>query len=244
MKHLLRLLAGTWFLTSNFLVQAQFRAPGGLPAGFHRALLDVLAAGPSFHGRAMIQVSNGPDKQPVSMSCNIAVLSGNMRLEVDSFQAGANVPPAEAARLRSMHSITLLRPDRNRMYLIFPDFGAYVEMSCCKSAGTDALPPPEIAKTALGKEVVNGQSCDKGHWNVTEADGEHYDTTVWTSTNSSSIPIQVEIGAPPALVVFQDLRLEAPNSSLFEPPASYTKYQGIPEIIQREAQKARNANTP
>src|SRR5271154_90705 len=102
MKHLLKITAGILIFSGNFLVQAQFRAPGGLPPGFHHALLDVLAGGPSFYGRAKIQLSNGPDKDPTSMSCNVAVLSGNMRLEVDSFEPGTNLPPAEVANLKQV----------------------------------------------------------------------------------------------------------------------------------------------
>src|SRR5271170_4689455 len=114
MKHPLKLAMCILCVAGNLLVQAQFRAPGGLPPGFHHALLDVLADGPSFYGRAQIQLSNGPDQGPTSISCNIAVLSGNMRLEVDSFQTGSNLPPAEVANLKNMHSISILRPDRNR----------------------------------------------------------------------------------------------------------------------------------
>jgi len=244
MKHLLKVTAGILFLAGNFLVQAQFRAPGGLPPGFHHALLDVLAGGPSFHGQAKIQLSNGPDQEPTSLSCNIAALSGWMRLEVDSFETGANLPPAEVAKVKNMHSISILRPDKNRMYMVFPDFKSYVEIAYSKSTGTDPAPPPNISKTPLGKESVGDQPCDKSQWNVTEINGEHYDITVWAATNLSNFPIQIKVGAPPVLVEFQNLHLEAPDSSLFEPPAGYTKYEGIQEIILKEAEKAQNTNSP
>ena len=244
MKHLLKFTAGILLLTGNFLVQGQFRAPGGLPPGFHHALLDVLAGSPSFYGQAKIQMSNSPGKEPTSVSCNIAVLSGNMRLEADSFEAGSNLPPAEVTQLKHMHSISILRPDKNRMYMVFPEFKSFVEIAYCKSTGTDAAPPPTINKTPLGKESVGDQPCDKSQWNVTETDGEHYDLTIWEATNWSNVPIQIKIGAPPALVEFQNLHMEAPAGSLFEPPAGYTKYEGIQEIIQRDAEKAQNTNAP
>jgi hypothetical protein len=244
MKHLLKFTAGLLLLAGVFHVHGQFRAPGGLPPGFHHALLDVLAGGPAFSGRAKIQMSNGPDKEPTSISCNVAVLSGNMRLEVDSFEAGSNLPPAEVAQLKHMHSISILRPDKNRMYMVFPDFGSFVEIAYCKSTGTDAAPPPKINKIPLGKELVGGQPCDKSQWNVTESDAEQYDITVWAATNMNNFPIQIKVGAPPALVEFQDLRLEPPNAGLFEPPAGYIKYEGIQEIIQREAEQAHHTNAP
>jgi hypothetical protein len=244
MKHLLKLATGILFLTGNFLVQAQFRAPGGLPPGFHHALLDALAGAPSFYGRAQIQLSNGPDKEPIAISCDIAVLSGNMRLETESFEPGPNVPPAEAANLRQMHSISILRPDKNRMYMVFPAVRSYVEVAYSKSTGTDAAPAPTINKTPMGKETIGDQPYAKSQWDVTESDGEHYDITVWAATNLGNFPMQIKVGAPPALVNIEDLHLEAPDSSIFEPPAGYTKYEGIQEIIQHSTEKAQNAISP
>lgn len=243
MKHLLKFAAGTLFLAGNFHVHAQFGTPGGLPPGFQHALLDVLAGNPSFYGRASIQVSNGPGKEPTSLSCNIAVLSGNMRLEIDSFAVSPNLPPAEVAQLKSMHSISILRPDKNRMYLVFPDFKSFVELAYCKSTGTDPTAPPKINKIPLGKGSVGVQPCDKSQWNVTESDGEHYDLTVWAATNLSNFPIQIKVGPPAALVEFQDLHLAAPDSGLFEPPAGYIKFEGIQELILRAATNSQNTNS-
>jgi hypothetical protein len=240
MKHLLKLTAGILVLTGNFLVQAQFRAPGGLPPGFHHALLDVLAGGPPFSGRAQIQLTNGPDKEPISMSCNIAVLSGNMRLELDSFLPGTNLPPTDIANVKNMRSISILRPDKNRMYLLFPDYKSYVEIAYSAGAGTDPVPPPKISKIPLGKEPVGDQLCNKCHWNMAEINGEQYDVTVWASTNLNNFPIQIKVGPPMALVTFQNLHMEAPDSGLFEVPADYIKYEGIQKIIQQESAKAQN----
>jgi hypothetical protein len=244
MKQLLKLIAGILFLTGSFPAQAQFRAPGGLPPGFHHALLDVFAGGPAFYGRARIQLSNGPDKDPTSMSCDIAVLSGNMRLAVDSFDAGTNLPPDEAAKVRQMHSISILCPDKNRMYMVFPDVRSYVAIAYSKGTGTDAALPPTISKTSLGKETIEDQPCEKSQWNVAESNGEHYDITVWTAMNSGNFPIQIKVGQPAALVQFLDLHLETPDSSLFEPPAGYTKYEGIQENILRDVEKPQNATSP
>lgn len=143
-----------------------------------------------------------------------------------------------------MHLISILRPDKNRTYMVFPDLRSFVEIAYCKSTGTNAAPPLKISKTPLGKESADDQECDKSQWNVTESSGEHYDMTVWTSKDVSDLPIQIKVGAPPALVVFQDLHLEAPDSGLFEVPAGYFKYEGIQANIKREAEKVQITNSP
>jgi hypothetical protein len=129
MQHLLKLTTVIFLLTGNVLVHGQFSAPGGLPPGFHHALLDVLAAGPSFYGRATVQMTNGPEKAPTLIPGHVAVLSGTMRFETDFFQPGSNLPPSQVAQLTNMHSISILRPDRNRMYMVFPGFKSFVEIA-------------------------------------------------------------------------------------------------------------------
>jgi hypothetical protein len=244
MKHLSKLLAGILFMAGNFVVQGQFRAPGGLPAGFHHALLDTLTGGPAFYGTANIRVPNGADNDPTTISCSIAYLSGNLRVEANSFDSGTNVPPLEATQIQQMHSVNILRPDKNRMYVLIPRFTSMVELAYNKGTGTDPAPAPKIIKSLLGTETVGDQSCQKSQWQVTESDGEQYDITVWESPNWNNFPIQLKIGSPGTLVQFQDLHLEPPNGSLFEVPPGYTKYEGIQEIIQRKAEKPENTNAP
>jgi hypothetical protein len=242
MNHFLTLLMGSVLLAGNFAVQAQFSAPGGLPPGFSHALFDVLAGGPSFSGQATIQVANAPDQAPTTVSCKVDFLQDKMRLEMDSFNPGTNVPAAEAANLKNMQTITILRQDKNRMYLLYPKFRSCVELASSKSTGTDPVPPPVINKNPLGKEVVDDRPCEKCQWNITEVSGEHYDITVWTATNLSSFPVQIRLGPPSAVVAFQTLRMQAPDDNLFEPPAGYTKFQGIQENIMHETQKGQSTN--
>jgi hypothetical protein len=130
------------------------------------------------------------------------------------------------------------------MYMVFPYFKSFVEIAYAKSGGMDVTPPPKIAKTLVRKEPVGDLACDKSQWNITETDGEQYNVTVWVATNLSPFPIQIQVGTPPALVQFQNLHWVAPNTNLFEPPADYIKYEGIQELIRKEAQKAQNTNAP
>ena len=152
--------------------------------------------------------------------------------------------PPKPPNYKSMHSVSILRPDLNRMYLVFPEFKSFVEVAYNKSTGTDAAPPAKITKTSLGKEAVGDQPCQKSEWDVMETDGEHYDITVWEAPNWNNFPIQIKVGAPPVLVAFQDLHLQAPDSGLFAPPAGYVKYKGITEIIQRQTERPQNTNAP
>jgi hypothetical protein len=231
-------------LISGGVAEGQFSVPGGLPAGFHHALYDVLSGQPAFTGRALVQLSNGPDQPPTSITCNISFAPGKMRVDVDSFVTGTNMPAEEAAKLRAMHSSTIVRPDINRMYLLFPEFRSYVEVASFGKSGSDPAPAPVIGKTPLGKEAVGTLTCNKSQWNITEMNGDHYDITVWTSTNLNNFPVQVRLGPPSALLDFEDLRFNPPDASLFDPPAGYMKYEGIQELILKDTQKAGITNVP
>lgn len=239
MKHIFSITLGILLLAGNSHVHGQAATPGGLPSGVYHALLDILGEGPSFYGRATIQLADGPDKAPLPITCNIALFGRSMRVETDSLNPGPNVPPLEAARLQSMHAINILRPDRNRSYLVFPSFHAYVEIAYANAGSNPAL-PAKIDKTQIGPENVGDQPCLKSHWAVSESGGQQFDVTVWTSKNWNDFPIQIKIASPAVTVVFDNLHLDAPDGSLFDPPADYTKYEGIQEIIRRNAEKAQN----
>ena len=238
MKHLFKVAVGFW--VACYAVCAQVPLPGGLPAGFPHALLDVLGSRPSFYGKAQIQVASAAE---TNFDCNVAVLAGNMRLEVSSFQGASNLPSADAVQLGQMHTITLLRPDRNRMYVIYPMFSSYLELPFGPNKGSDPVSLPTVIKTALTNETVDDHPCEQSRWSVTEADGEHYDLSVWMATDYGNFPIQIKLTSPPTVVKFQDVQLQPPDVNLFEPPAQYAKYEGIQELILKTAARMQT-NSP
>jgi hypothetical protein len=224
--------------------QAQLRVPGGLPPGFPHAMLDVLGSRPSFYGKATVVVANGTDGDSSSFDCNVAVLAGNMRLEANSFQGGSNLPPTDAAQLSQMHTITVCRPDKNRMYLIYPRFKSYLEVTYGPNTGTAPVALPTIVKTPLPKETIDDHPCDRAQWSVTEANGEHYDLAVWSATDAGNFPIQIKLLAPPTLVKFQNVQFQPPDSTLFEVPTGYAVYEGIQELILKNAAASQTTNSP
>jgi hypothetical protein len=236
-----RFALGLLFLADGFATRAQVQAPGGLPPGLDHALLAVLADGPPFHGRALVVCSNTPN-QTATYSCDIASLEGNLRIEASSTDSGANLSPLEVVRRQQMHSVILLRPGRNRAYLIFPNIRTYVEVAYSK-ASTNAVPPPKLEKTVPEKETVNDLPCEKSHWTVTEFDGQKFDATIWSSANWNGLPVQIRVAAPMAEIVFQDLHLDPPAGQLFEPPGDYVKYDGVEQMIRQKLEKPANAPT-
>jgi hypothetical protein len=220
-----------------------FNAPGGLPPGFPHALLDVFATVPAFHGRIIIQVPNGASNPPSVFQGSLSALSGSLRLEVNSFDPGTNMPADEVANLRQLHPIYILRPDKNRMYTAFPTFKSYLETGYYKRSGDEPAAAPQISKGAPTKETLGDQPCAKTQWSVTEASGEHHDITVWTATNLNNFPIQLSIDTPPTLVNFQDLLVEPPEPGMFDPPEGYMRYSGMPDEIQKAIDKS-HTNAP
>lgn len=231
------------FLAGLRLASAQFVTPDGLPLGFNHALLDVFMGGPSFSGRATLQIPGTAADPPTnSVPCDIAILNGAMRLEVESLAVASNTPPTQAANFRQMHSITIVRPDRNRMYLVYPAVHSFVELAYWKSSGTDPMPMPRVSRGLTTNETVGDQGCLRSDWTFTEANGQTFGVTAWCATNLNNFPVQLKIGSPPVLVDFQDLHLKAPEPGLFEPPPGYTKYAGIQSVIEQQAAGIRNTN--
>jgi hypothetical protein len=244
MKHLFKLALGILFCLAAHPSPAQVPLPGGLPPGLPHALLDVVGDRPAFYGKATIEVASGADGNFSTFDCNVAVLGGNMRLEVNNFQPASNAPPYDATQLAKMHMIDLLHPDQNRMYVIFPMLKSYLETTYGPNTGTAPVALPTIVKTALPKATIGDLACEQSQWSVSDPDGEHHDLTVWTATNYANFPIQIKLLAPPALVKFQDIQMQAPDASLFDLPVGYSKYEGIQELILTGPGGPKHTNSP
>jgi hypothetical protein len=240
MKPPLKFAALCFLVASTFCSHAQTPA---LPPSFYRTLLAVLSQSPAFYGRAQVQISNGAGKDPTSINCSIAVLSGTMRFELDSFPISPNLPAAEALNLRQMHTITILRPDLNRCYTVYPEFKSYLETAYGSTAVVEAIPLPKVERSPGTKEMVGIQACTKSQWNILENNQSPYNVTVWTATNLNNFPIRIKSDSPATVLDFTDLHMENPNGNSFVPPASYVKYEGIQQLIQKDVEKQQAQKT-
>ena len=88
--------------------------------------------------------------------------------------------------------------------------------------------------TELGKETVAGHPCVENKVIVTDAKGGTNEFTVWNATDLKNFPVkivQAEQGSE-ITMLFKNVALTKPAASVFDVPASYTRYDDMQTMMQ------------
>ena len=95
----------------------------------------------------------------------------------------------------------------------------------------------KLVVTRVGDENVQGQNCVKNKVIATGPDGIPHESTVWSATDLNNFPIKIETVQKGATVIllFRDLKLEAPDAAQFNPPADYKQYDDFRSLISSRA---------
>jgi hypothetical protein len=239
MKTHLALLA----VTLGFTLATVHAQPG--PAGssgqarsgpeFSGYLSQLFADNPAFTANLEFHSYGANSADAVAAQGKLAYLNGKTRFEMDMADAGdANLPRQDAASLTQMGMNTMIAiscPEGNVNYFVYPGLKAYVRLPASKAA------PSTLAVTAVGNENVLGQNCVKNNVVATGPDGIARESTVWNATDLNNFPIKIETVQKGAIVVmlFRDLKLDAPGAAQFGPPADYKEYGDFMSLMHSSA---------
>lgn len=218
---------------------------GGLPSPGQRlsgSLKKIFGEHTAFSANLEMQFREaGGDT--MTMPGKMAALDNNARFETDMTQMkGGQMPTDAAESMKEMgmdKMVTISRPDKKVIYLIYPTLKAYAEQPF---DDPDALRPESDFKaevTELGKETVEGHPCTKNKVVVTDKEDRKHEFTVWNATDLKKFPIKVELVERRNTIVmlFRDVKLARPDAGLFEPPTDYKKYDSIMALMQQEMMK-------
>src|SRR5688572_10641833 len=168
-------------------------------------------------------------KEALSTPGKIAYLDGKSRLEIDLSKAkGDQLPPGMAEQLNTMGmgQMTMISEEgKTNSYLVYPALKAYATLPTpdAKEANDSKV---KLESTELGKDTVEGQSCIKNKVTITEADGTKSEATVWNATELKKFPVRIETSKDQHTVrmSFKNVKLVKPDAKLFDPPATFKKY--------------------
>jgi hypothetical protein len=139
--------------------------------------------------------------------------------------------------------ITIFRPDRNTVYSIWPgDVNIVVEQVLrSPKAGETPAPNPIKEKSDIGEETINGHPCIK--CKVITQEGGTIEWTTWEATDLNRFPIRAEYFDRGKIMrlEFTDVKLEKPDSSLFEPPKGCKKLKSKEEAFGYMMKMMKNA---
>ncbi len=221
---------------------------GGPPGpGLTGSTAKLFGDNSAFSATLEMQTKGGSGEESMTMPGKLAFDQGKSRFEMDLAQTkGGRMPPEAAQQMKAMgmdKTLMISRPDKKVSYMIYPGLQAYVENPL---ADKEAAMPAEdfkVETTELGKETVEGHPCIKSKAVVTDKEGAKHESLVWNATDLKKFPIKIEQTNEGTTVtmLFKDVSLSKPESSLFDPPTGFTKYDNMMTMMQQTMMKRMGA---
>lgn len=231
-------------LTAVTSLQAQPRGGGmgGMGGSMSSVFGPAFGKDQNFSAKANISTkskSGGP--QMDSLPMEFAYSGGKIRMEMNMGEAkGAQLTPSAIAQIKQMgmdKTTYIVREDERKMYIVYPNMSAYVEMPMPNAQDSDKTKEPKIEKTEVGKETVDGHPCVKNKVVVSDPETQKaHEMFLWNATDLKDFPVKIETteGGVTSTFTYSDVKFEKPADSLFEAPTDAKKYNNMQEMMMEK----------
>lgn len=124
---------------------------------------------------------------------------------------------------QGQQNYSIVRLDKNVVWLIFPKDKVYMEMISYETQGPATLLKGEIGRKFLGTETINGLETKKYEVTIKEEE-KTFKAWQWIST---TLNYAIKISAPDGSwsSEYKNLKMESQPDSLFEFPVGYQKME-------------------
>jgi hypothetical protein len=231
-------LAILFFGIITAAAQPNFGGGQAIP-GSGAGMEKLFGSNQTFSATTEIQTKSDGDAGPTSISGKIYFDKGSSRFEMDMSEVkGGNMPPNAAAQMKSMgldHMVTISPADKKAVYLIYPNVQSYLEITPADASATATNAAAKVEFTKLGEESAAGHPCIKNKAVVTDAKGAQHEFTVWNATDLKDFPVKIETEQQGNTITmtYSSISFFKPEAALFNPPASYNRYDNIQDLIQQ-----------
>jgi hypothetical protein len=222
------------------------RMPGGATRDYgFEDMAKVFGKNQAFTATAEMSITDKQRPEPTQMETAYAFLNGNLRTEMDlTSMKGTGMSPQAVGQIKQMgmdRTISLYLGGKKTLYLVYPGLNAYCEVTPAQSKPTDKAEQkePTIDISSLGKETVDGHSCVKNKVTFAADGGSQHEMLVWNASDMNDFPIKTEMqeGSTTITTHFRDIKLSAPDASLFEVPTGYKQYGSMQEMMMSNMQR-------
>ncbi len=221
-----------------------FAQMGGPPTtGFNAALTKLFGSTTAFSARCDVRVLDGKQKEKMAMPMEFALLDSKVRAEIDMTKIkGQGMTPDQAAQLKQMgmeRIISVVRPDKKTLNLIYPAMQAVVSTPLPKEEVEAMEKEPAVQKTVLGQEKLDGHPCEKSKIVLTDATGKKSEALVWAATDLKNFPIQIQTteNGDTVILHYTNIQFAKPDAKLFDLPADYKTYDSMQAFTMGMMQK-------
>lgn len=239
-----------WGLIGSASLPAQAPLAGGSTAAVNAALTKLFGDVKAFSAKVEVRVFGSNQIEKIVAPLEVALLDNKFRTEVDvTRMRNKDLPPGAMEGMKQLgleRTVSIVRPDKKTNYLVFPGAKAYVNMPLQKEDLDVYEKPVKLDKSALGKETLDGRPCVKHKVVITDATGRKQEATVWNAPELRDFPLQVLVkeGEDTVIMRYRDIRFDAPDAKLFEPPEGFKEYADVPALMQAVMLKAMSGAAP
>lgn len=187
-----------------------------------------------FTAKSEVRMYDKSQKETISATMNFAYLENKIRIEIDTTQMkNKDLPAGIAEQLKQMgmdQVVTLIRPDRNTMHVVYPKLEACLTQPLPKSAAGDT----KMDKKATGKETLDGYLCVKNTVTLISGKNAKEEFTVWNATDLKDFPVQVltKQNGDTIITRYKQIQLTKPDGKLFDLPAGFKEYSDTQSFMQ------------
>lgn len=204
----------------------------GPGANFDNGMEKLFGDNPTFTAMLVTEMT-GPQGN-MSVKTKMYFDHENSRTEMNMADAqGAGLPPDAITQMKSMGMdkvVSITPADKKSLLIIYPNMRAYVDMAVPASSTTNDF---KIQKTKDGDEVVDGHACTK--YDVVVSNGAQSTKFIaWYATDENNFPIKIAMDQQgvTATISFTDLSFGKVDSSEFQAPSGYTRYDSMQDLMQ------------
>jgi outer membrane lipoprotein-sorting protein len=218
---------------------------GGPPPGpsFGGDMAKLFGENTAYSANLEMHTAGDARSMEATMPGKIAYLEGKTRFEMDMTEMkSASMPAQAAAQMKQMGMdkiVTISRPDKSTICMIYPGLQAYVENPIPDADAAKPASDFESEATEQGKETVDGHACVKNKVIVTDKAGKTHQSMVWNAADLKNFPVKIETseGGQTTTMLFKNVKLDRPDAAQFEPPAGFKKYDSMMAMMQQEMMK-------
>ncbi len=226
---------------ASLSVQAPAPAPVR-PFNMDAATAVLLADTRAFTARAEMELTFGPPnaRETNTVPISVAYLEGRLRTDLDLNQVRSptSIAPAFTGLLALdvTRIMNVVRPDKRAMYLVYPGTFSYTSIPLLPEECDRTL---KIERGEAIHETALGQPCQKQKITVTYANNDKHEAMAWFSDTLRGFPVQIQWLERNATVTLRYLEVSqiVPALNVFEPPATFMKYNDQPAMLQAAMQR-------
>lgn len=226
-------------------------APAQLPGGdgspgVSTAMLKLFGSSTAFTARADVQVVDASKVEHLRTPMLFAALDGRLRVEIDMGQMrGKDLPPTAVASLKQLgmdRVVSLLRPDKQAMFILYPNAQSYVSLPLTRQeAASDKN--LKMEKTALAKETAVGHPCVKHQVVIKSGTNIVLAAITWNATDLKDFPVQIATREKEltSIMRFDQVQLVRPDIKQFDPPAGFKQFNDAQSLVMARSAKVSKA---